>query len=414
MKRVVVTGIGINCCLGNDQESVIAALKQGRSGLKFKQEYQDLGFRSQVAGNVVGLDLESLINRKIRRYMGKAAAFSYLAMQQAIEDSGLTEAQVSHDRTGLIAGSVTGSSESQVAAADLLREKGVRQVGPFMVTRIMSSSVSGCLCTAFQIKGLNYAISSACATSSHCIGNAMEQIQWGKQDIIFAGGGCEEHWTQTMLFESMSTLSSKYNDTPEKASRPYDANRDGFVVSEGAGIIVLEELEHALKRGAPIYAEIVGYGATSDGVNMVAPSGEGAVRCMKKAMETVNADLNYINTHGTSTPTGDIAELKAIREAFGEELPPLSSTKSLTGHSLGAAGVHEAIYCLLMMKHQFVAASANIENMDEGAKTFPIVTECQEPVPLNVVLSNSFGFGGTNATLVFQRFQEDMPATGSK
>ncbi len=404
MRRVVVTGLGIVSCLGNERQQVLEALRTGRSGIRFKEEYADKGFRSQVAG-VVDIDLDALIDRKLRRFMGDAAAYAYVSMAQAIEDAGLAPDQVSNERTGLIAGSGGASSANQVEAADVLREKGLRRVGPYRVTRTMGSTVSACLSTPFRIKGVNYSISSACATSAHCIGSAMEQIQLGKQDVVFAGGGEEEHWTLSCLFDAMGALSTHYNDTPEKASRPYDQARDGFVIAGGGGMLVLEELEHARARGAKIYAEVVGYGATSDGHDMVAPSGEGAVRCMRQAMATVNGSIDYINTHGTSTPVGDVAELKAIREVFGNTTPAMSSTKSLTGHSLGATGVQEAIYSLLMMEHDFIAASANIDNLDDQADGFDIVTECREGAKIDRVLSNSFGFGGTNACLVLERFQ---------
>lgn len=403
MRRVVVTGLGIVSCLGNDQQQVLDALKSGRSGIRFKEEYAERGFRSHVAGSV-DIDLDTLIDRKLRRFMGDAAAYAFVSMAQAIEDAGLTEAQVSNERTGLIAGSGGASSANQVEAADLMREKGLRRVGPYRVTRTMGSTVSACLATPFKIKGVNYSISSACATSAHCIGSAMEQIQLGKQDVVFAGGGEEEHWTLSCLFDAMGALSTHYNDTPDKASRPYDQARDGFVIAGGGGMLVLEELEHAKARGAKIYGELVGYGATSDGHDMVAPSGEGAMRCMHQAMATVQGDIDYINTHGTSTPVGDVAELKAIRSVFGNSTPAMSSTKSLTGHSLGATGVQEAIYSLLMMQHDFVAASANVEQLDEQADGFDIVTERRDGVTLERVLSNSFGFGGTNACLVFQRY----------
>ncbi|MFP3342589.1 beta-ketoacyl-ACP synthase I [Vreelandella venusta] len=403
MRRVVVTGLGIVSCLGNDQQQVLDALKSGRSGIRFKEEYAERGFRSHVAGSV-DIDLDALIDRKLRRFMGDAAAYAYVSMAQAIEDAGLTEEQVSNVRTGLIAGSGGASSANQVEAADLMREKGLRRVGPYRVTRTMGSTVSACLATPFKIKGVNYSISSACATSAHCIGSAMEQIQLGKQDVVFAGGGEEEHWTLSCLFDAMGALSTHYNDTPDKASRPYDQARDGFVIAGGGGMLVLEELEHAKARGAKIYGELVGYGATSDGHDMVAPSGEGAMRCMQQAMATVQGDIDYINTHGTSTPVGDVAELKAIRGVFGNSTPAMSSTKSLTGHSLGATGVQEAIYSLLMMQHNFVAASANIEHLDEQADGFDIVSQRRDDVTLDRVLSNSFGFGGTNACLVFQRY----------
>jgi 3-oxoacyl-[acyl-carrier-protein] synthase-1 len=404
MRRVVITGIGIVSCLGNDKQAVTESLRAGKSGIKFQQAYKDMGMRSNVAGSVE-IDLETLIDRKVRRFMGDAAAFSYIAMQQAIADAGLTDDQVSNVRTGLIVGSGGGSPVNQVEAADILRSKGIRKVGPYMVTRTMSSTVSACLATPFKIKGVNYSISSACATSTHCMGNAMEQIQLGKQDIVFAGGGEEEHWTMSMLFDAMGALSSQYNETPEKASRTYDANRDGFVIAGGGGIVVLEELEHAKKRGAKIYAEVVGYGAPSDGSDMVAPSGEGAVRCMQLALSTVKAPIDYINTHGTSTPVGDVAEIGAIREVFGDKVPPLSSSKSLAGHSLGASGVQEAIYCLLMMENNFIQASANIETLDPECADMPIVTTRRDNVQLNTVLTNNFGFGGTNACMVLQKYK---------
>lgn len=402
MKRVVVTGMGIVSCLGNDQTAVLDALRNGRSGIKFREAYKEKGFRSHVAGSV-DINLSELIDRKVLRFMGDAAAFAYISMQQAIADSGLTEEQVSNERTGIIMGSGGASSMNLVEAADILREKGLKRVGPYRVTQTMGSTTSACLATPFKIKGVNYSISSACATSAHCVGNAMELIQLGKQDIVFAGGGEEEHWTLTALFDAMGALSTKYNETPEKASRAYDANRDGFVIAGGGGCLVLEEYEHAKARGAKIYAELVGYGATSDGYDMVAPSGEGAVRCMKQALATVTGPIDYINSHGTSTPVGDLAELKAIKETFGNEIPPISSTKSLTGHSLGATGVQEAIYSLLMMKHDFICASANIETLDPEADGIPIALKRQDNVTLTRVMSNSFGFGGTNATLVFQK-----------
>ncbi len=404
MRRVVVTGMGIVSCLGTDKESVLTSLKEGRSGIKFQEEYKEMGFRSQVAGSI-DLDLESLIDRKLLRFMGSAAAYAYLAMDQAIKDSGLSEDQVSNVRTGLIAGSGGASSADIVETADILRTKGVRRVGPYRVTRTMGSTVSACLATPFKIKGVNYSITSACATSAHCIGNAMEQIQLDKQDVVFAGGGEELHWSLSVMFDAMGALSSKYNDTPEKASRAYDANRDGFVIAGGAGMLVLEELEHAKARGAKIYAELVGYGATSDGYDMVAPSGEGAVRCMQQAMSTVEGPIDYINSHGTSTPAGDIQELKAMKQVFGDKMPSVSSTKSLTGHSLGATGVQEAIYCLLMQENRFVCASANIDELDPEAEGLPIVRERIDNADLERVMSNSFGFGGTNSTLVFQKYK---------
>jgi 3-oxoacyl-[acyl-carrier-protein] synthase-1 len=405
MKRVVVTGLGIVSSIGNNKAEVFKNLREGRSGISFQQEYADHGLRSQVAGSIK-LNVQELIDRKLMRFMANGHAYGWLAMQEAIQDAGLPPNLVSNVRTGLIVGSGGASHSSIQEGIDTLREKGVRRVGPYMVTKAMCSGVSACLATGAQIKGINYAISSACATSAHCIGNGAEQIQLGKQDIVFAGGAEEEHWTMSFMFDAMGALSSKYNETPEKASRTYDADRDGFVISGGGGIVVLEEREHALRRGAPIYAELVGYGATSDGYDMVAPSGEGAVRCMRQALATVDTPIDYINTHGTSTPVGDVRELEALREVFGEHMPPLASTKSLTGHSLGAAGVHEAIYSLLMMKENFIAASANIERLDPQAEGLPIVRERRDDARLNTVLSNSFGFGGTNASLVFARHGE--------
>lgn len=404
MKRVVVTGMGIVSCLGNNISAVTESLRAGRSGISRQPEYEEMGFRSHIAGQV-DIDLKEHIDRKTLRFMGNAAGYSYISMQQAIDDAGLTEEQVSNIRTGLIMGSGGASSENLVQAADTLRERGLKRVGPYRVTQTMGSTTSACLATPFKIKGVNYSISSACSTSAHCIGVAMEQIQLGKQDVVFAGGGEEEHWTLTALFDAMGALSTKYNDTPEKASRTYDANRDGFVIAGGGGCLVLEELEHAKARGAKIYAEVVGYGATSDGHDMVAPSGEGAVRCMQLAMSTVDGDIDYINTHGTSTPVGDVAELKAIREVFGDKIPPLASTKSLSGHSLGAAGVQEAIYSLIMMNNNFIAASANVEELDEAADGMPVVTEAKEGVEIKRALSNSFGFGGTNACLVMEKYE---------
>ncbi|WP_205340447.1 beta-ketoacyl-ACP synthase I [Denitrificimonas caeni] len=403
MRRAVITGMGIVSCLGNDKDTVAANLRAGRTGIRFNPSYAEMGLRSQVSGTV-DIDLEALIDRKFLRFMGQAAAFSYLSMQQAIEDSGLSPEDVSNPRTGLIAGSGGASTLNQMEAIDILREKGVKRIGPYRVTRTMGSTVSACLATPFKIKGVNYSVSSACATSAHCIGQALEQIQLGKQDIVFAGGGEEEHWSQSCLFDAMGALSTQYNDTPEKASRAYDSKRDGFVIAGGGGMVVVEELEHALKRGAKIYAEIVGYGATSDGYDMVAPSGEGAVRCMQQALATVDTPIDYLNTHGTSTPVGDVAEIRAVREVFADKAPPISSTKSLSGHSLGAAGVQETIYSLLMMEGNFIAGSINIDELDEEAKGLPIVQETQENVTLNTVMSNSFGFGGTNATLVLKRF----------
>jgi len=402
MKRVVVTGMGIVSCLGNDKTAVLDALRAGRSGIKFQESYKEMGLRSHVAGSV-DINLSELIDRKVLRFMGDAAAYSYISMQQAITDAGLAEDQVSNVRTGIIMGSGGASSMNLVEAADVLREKGVKRVGPYRVTQTMGSTVSACLATPFKIKGVNYSISSACATSAHCIGAGVEQIQLGKQDIVFAGGGEEEHWTLTCLFDAMGALSTKYNETPDKASRAYDSERDGFVIAGGGGCVVLEEYEHAKARGAKIYAEVVGYGATSDGYDMVAPSGEGAMRCMQQALATTQGDIDYINSHGTSTPVGDLAELKAVKATFGDKIPAISSTKSLTGHSLGATGVQEAIYSLLMMEHDFICASANIETLDPEAVGMPIVLKRQDNVKLNRVMSNSFGFGGTNATLVFQR-----------
>ncbi len=402
MKRVVITGLGIVSSIGNNRAEVTESLKSGKSGIEFCEKYAELGFRSHVHGPI-RLNLEELINRKLKRFMGDGAAFAYLAMKEAIEVSGLSEDQISNPRTGLITGSGGGSNQNLVEAVDLMRSRGARKVGPTMVPRIMSSTTSACLSVANKIKGVNYSISSACATSAHCIGNAYEIIQAGKQDIIFAGGSDEVHWTSTLLFDSMGALSSKYNDTPEIASRAYDANRDGFVISGGGGMVVLEELEHALQRNAHIYAEVVGYGATSDGADMVKPSGEGALRCMQQATATVETPIDYINTHATSTPAGDIAELNAIKELFGDDAPRISGTKSLTGHGLGAAGANEAIYSLLMMNDDFIAASANITELDEGATGMKIVTEREDNAGLNTIMSNSFGFGGTNATLVFKR-----------
>ncbi len=402
MKRVVVTGIGIVSCLGNDQASVLESLKNGKSGITFSPEYEELGLRSHVSGSI-DLDLDELIDRRPRRFMSDAAAYAYVAMQQSIDDAGLTKDQVSNVRTGLVAGSGGASMSSMVEAADILRAKGVKRVGPYRVPKVMSSTVSACLATPFEIKGVNYSITSACSTSAHCIGNAMELIQLGKQDIVFAGGGEEEHWSLTCLFDAMGALSTKYNETPDKASRAYDADRDGFVIAGGGAMLVLEEREHALARGAKIYAEVVGYGATSDGFDMVAPSGEGAVRCMQQAMATVDTPIDYINAHGTSTPVGDVKELAAVREVFGDKLPNITSTKSLSGHSLGAAGAHEAIYSILMMQNNFIAASANVDNLDDEAQGMPIVTERLDNAKIDTIMSNSFGFGGTNASLVFQR-----------
>jgi 3-oxoacyl-[acyl-carrier-protein] synthase-1 len=381
---------------------VIKSLREGKSGISFNETFKEMGLRSHVSGSIE-IDLGEHIDRKHLRFMGDAASFAYISLQKAIDDAGLDAEQVSNPRTGLIAGSGGASSANIVEGADKLRAKGVRRVGPYLVPRTMSSTVSACLSTHFGIKGLNYSITSACATSTHCIGAAMEQIQWGKQDVIFAGGGEEEHWSLAMMFDAMGALSSKYNDNPGVASRAYDAARDGFVIAAGGGMLVLEELEHARARGAKIYAEVVGYGATSDGDNMVAPSGEGAIRCMQQAIETVDAPIDYINTHGTSTPVGDIAELKAMRAVFGDSVPPFSSSKSLCGHSLGAAGVQEAIHCLLMLENGFVAGSANIDELDPQAADFPVLRETKESPDLTTVMSNNFGFGGTNSCLVFKR-----------
>ncbi|MBD7988221.1 beta-ketoacyl-ACP synthase I [Luteimonas sp. Sa2BVA3] len=401
MRRVVVTGMGIVSCLGNKLDEVSRALREGRSGITAKPDYAELGLRSQVAGVPV-IDLEAEIDRKKKRFMGDAAAYAWVAMRDAIAQAGLSADQVSNPRVGVIAGSGGGSAEWQVATADLLRGKGVRKVGPYMVPRTMCSTVSATLATAFGILGLSYSISAACATSAHCIGAGADLIRHGAQDIVFAGGGEEEHWTMSVMFDAMGALSSGFNATPAVASRPYDAARDGFVIAGGGGMLVLEEYEHAKARGATIHAELVGYGVTSDGADMVAPSGEGAVRCMRNAMATVNAPIDYLNTHGTSTPLGDIVELEAVRAAFGDAIPPLSSTKALTGHSLGAASVHEAIYSLLMMRDGFIAGSAHIDELDPRAAGFPIVRESRE-AKLDTVMSNSFGFGGTNASLVFAR-----------
>ena len=403
MRRAVITGIGIVSSIGNNVAEVLASLKAGKSGITYSEQFEQYGLRSRVWGNIK-LDVAELIDRKVLRFMGEAAAYAYLSMRQAVEDSGLSEDQVSNERTGLIVGSGGASAKNQLEACDTLREKGIRCVGPYMVTRTMSSTTSACLATPFKIKGVNYSLSSACATSAHCIGNAVEQIQLGKQDIIFAGGGEEIDWSMACLFDGMGALSSKYNETPELASRTYDANRDGFVISGGAGIVVVEELEHALARGAKIYAEITGYGATSDGYDMVAPSGEGAARCMRQALATVNAPIDYINPHGTSTPVGDVKELEALRAVFGDQVPKLSATKAMSGHALGAAGVHEAIYSLLMMEHGFIAPSINIEQDDELAAGLPIVKQYEE-AELNTIMSNSFGFGGTNATLVLSKYK---------
>ncbi len=401
MRRVAITGLGLISPLGNSLQETLYSLQEGRSGIRFQPEYRKLGLRSQV-GAFTDIQPEEHIDKKILRFMGKAAAYAYLAMTQAIEDSGLTEDQISHPRTGLIIGSGGTSAENVVLTADIMRSKGLKRLSPFMVPRTMSSTVSACLTAPFQIKGTCYAISSACATGSHCIGAAMEQILLGKQDIVFAGGSDEEHWTQTSMFDAMGALSTKYNDRPHAASRPYDIDRDGFVVANGAGIVVVEEMEHARKRGAQIHGELIGYGATADGYEMVAPSGKGAERCIRLALNNIHSSIDYINAHGTSTPKGDLIELQAIRNVFGGSVPPISSTKSLSGHSLGAAGVHEAIYSLLMLKHHFITGTANIENLDPEAGEMNIVRTTRD-ANLNVVMSNSYGFGGTNGCLVFKK-----------
>ncbi len=402
MRRVVITGMGIVSCIGNSPEEVTLSLREAKSGIVRAEKYAELGFRSQVHGQP-NFDSE-LVDRRARRFMGDGGIWNYASMQQAIADSGLEEKDVKNERTGIIMGSGGPSTKTIVAAADTTREKGPKRVGPFAVPPSMSSAHSAVLATPFGIRGVNYTISSACATSAHCIGNATEMIQWGKQDIMFAGGGEELDWTLSVLFDAMGAMSSKYNDTPSVASRAYDKNRDGFVIAGGAGVLVLEELEHAKARGAKIYAEIVGYGATSDGYDMVAPSGEGAIRCMRNAMSTVNGKIDYINPHGTSTPVGDQKEIQAIREVFGNDIPNISSTKSLTGHSLGATGVQEAIYCLLMMKNSFMAESANIQELDPEFADVPILRKRLDNAKIDTVMSNSFGFGGTNATLVMQRY----------
>ena len=405
MRRAVITGFGVISSIGNNKEEVLASLKAGKSGIVATPEFIEANMRSHVAGTVK-LNPAELIDRKIFRFMGDAAAYAYLSMKEAIEDSGLTEEQVSNDRTGLVIGAGTGSGRNQVAACDAARgPRGVKAIGPYAVTKTMASSVSACLATPYKIRGVNYSLSSACATSAHCIGHAWELIQLGKQDVVFAGGAEELCWEGATQFDAMGALSTKYNDTPEKASRAYDANRDGFVISGGGAVVVVEELEHALARGAKIYAEIVGYGATSDGYDMVAPSGEGAERCMKQALATVDTPIDYINVHGTSTPVGDVKELGAIRNVFGDHQPAISSTKSMTGHSLGAAGAHEAIYSLIMLHNDFIAPSINIETLDPQAEGLNIVTETVENAGLQTVMSNSFGFGGTNATLVFKRYK---------
>jgi 3-oxoacyl-[acyl-carrier-protein] synthase-1 len=405
MRRVVVTGLGIVSSIGNNKHEVLDSLRAGRSGIEFSEEYAELGFRSQVHGSIK-LDIDTALERKLRRFMGDGAAFNYVAMQEAIEDAGLEGSEVSNERTGIIMGSGGTSTRDMGTAYVTTLEKGPRRIGPFMVPRIMSNTNSATLAVPFKIKGINYSITSACATSAHCIGNAMELIQLGKQDVVFAGGGEELYWSASVLFDAMGALSAGFNDSPTRASRAFDAQRDGFVISGGGGAMVLEDLEHARARGARIYAELVGYGATSDGYDMVQPSGEGAVRCMRMAIQSLgNTPVDYINTHGTSTPIGDVAELKAIKEVFGADLPRINSTKSLTGHALGAAGVNEAIYSLLMLEHGFVAASANIDELDPEAAGMPIVREREDDVELNCVVSNSFGFGGTNASLAFKRFE---------
>jgi len=401
MRRVVVTGIGIVSCLGNDLDTVSSALREGRSGISHRPDYAEMGLRSHVAGVPV-IDLDAEIDRKQKRFMGDAAAYTCVAMRNAIADAGLAPEIVSHIRTGVIAGSGGASAQWQVETGDLMRNRGVRKIGPYMVPRTMCSTVSAALATAYAIKGVSYSLGAACATSAHCIGAAADLIRHGQQDIMFAGGGEEIHWAMTCQFDAMGALSTKFNETPASASRPYDADRDGFVIAGGGGILVLEEYEHAKARGAKIIAELLGYGVTSDGADMVAPSGEGAVRCMQMAMNTISAPIDYLNTHGTSTPLGDVTELDAVRAVFGDAVPPLSSTKGLSGHSLGAASVHEAIYCLLMMRDGFIAGSANIATLDERAEGFPIVRETRN-AKLDTVMSNSFGFGGTNGTLVFGR-----------
>ena len=403
MREVVITGMGIVSSLGNNISEVTHSLENLKSGITKNQINAELGLRSQVSGSVKDLEMKELIDRKLYRFMGDAAAYAYLSTEQAIHDAELNEAELSSVRTGLIMGSGGASSEDQIDSADILRSKGLKRIGPYRVTKAMGSTVSACLATSFGVKGINYSISSACATSAHCIGSGMEQIQLGKQDIVIAGGGEAEHWGMTSLFDAMGALSTKYNETPEVASRAYDKDRDGFVIAGGGGTLILEEKEHAIKRGARIYAELTGYGATSDGEDMVSPSGEGGKRCMEIALEMTKSNkVDYINAHGTSTPAGDITELNAIYSVFGEDLPMISSTKSLSGHSLGAAGVHESIFSLIMMKEGFVVGSANIENLDEGAADFPIVRENTKK-ELNKILSNSFGFGGTNATLIFEK-----------
>ncbi len=402
MRRVVITGIGVVSCIGNNKEDVLDSLRAGRSGIVANESFKEMGLRSNVSGSV-NIDIKELIDRKIRRFMGDGAAYAYIAMRQSIEDAGLEESDVSNERSGLIAGSGGASSENIVFCADTLRNRGIRKVGPYMVPRSMSSSISACLATPFKIKGVNYSITSACATSAHCIGAAAEQIQLGKQDLVFAGGAEEEHWNLSSMFDAMGALSSNYNDDPTRASRPYDVNRDGFVSASGAGMVVVEEYEHAKARGAKIYAELVGYGATSDGYDMVAPSGEGAERCMNVARATVDGRIDYINTHGTSTPVGDVKEVEVIRKMFGDDQPYFSSSKSMCGHSLGATGAQEAIHCLLMLENDFIAPSINVEDPDPVVEGMSLVTKTLENAGIRTAMSNSFGFGGTNATLVFQK-----------
>ncbi|MFC4259292.1 beta-ketoacyl-ACP synthase I [Marinobacter lacisalsi] len=403
MRRVVITGIGIVSSLGNNKEEVTQSLRDVKPGIRFSQEAKDAGLRSHVCGDI-DLDYKELIDRKLLRFMCPASAYAYLSMKEAIEQSGLTDEQIKADTTGIIMGTGGASTVELMDSIDTHRERGIRRVGPYRVPRTMGSAINASLSTAYGIRGVNYSITSACATSAHCIGHSADLIAMGRQDIMFAGGGEDVHWSLSLLFDAMGALSTKYNDTPETASRTYDANRDGFVIAGGGGVVILEELEHAKARGANIIAELVGFGATSDGADMVAPSGEGAVRCMQQALKNVEGELSYINTHGTSTPAGDVTELKAIKEVFGDKIPPLGSTKPLTGHSLGAAGVHEAIYTLLMQQNDFITPSANIETLDEGAEGYPIIRELQN-TPTDLIMSNSFGFGGTNASLVFRKYQ---------
>ncbi len=403
MRRVAITGIGIVSCIGNNKNEVLESLLNTKSGIVFSEEQKKYNFRSHVHGPVKNLDLDQHIDRKIKRFMGLGSAYNYIALKEAIKESGLEEKDISNEKTGIVMGSGGPSIKNVYFAVDTIRKSAPKRMGPYIVPRTMASTCSATLAVPFKIKGVNYSISSACATSAHCIGNGMELIQYGKQDIVFTGGGEELDWALSGMFDAMPALSSKFNSTPEEASRPYDKNRDGFIIAGGGGAIVLEEYEHAKARGAKIYAELTGYGATSDGYDMVAPSGEGAARCMKIALKTTRNKIDYINTHGTSTPVGDITELNAIKETFQNTIPKISSTKSLTGHPLGAASVHEAIYSLIMMENNFIAASANIKDMDDGAKSFPIVTKVEKNVSLNAVMSNSFGFGGTNSTLIFEK-----------